>query len=72
MRKVLSISLTDTLKKKLDEVSERLQRNRSEVVKEALREFFARQDFKRLRGIMMSEAEKKGIYTDEDVFNQTS
>lgn len=72
MRQTISISLPDTLKKKLDQAAKKEHASRSDIVREALREHFAVQEFRRLRGLMLSEAEKKGIYSDEDVFRLIS
>jgi len=72
MREVISVSLTKDLKKKLEELSKSLQNSKSEIVKQALRQFFVKEEFKNLRGKMISEAKKRDIYTDEDVFEKIS
>jgi len=72
MREIISVSLTKDLKKKLEELSKSLQNSKSEIVKQALRQFFAKEEFKNLRGKMIPEAKKRGIYTDEDVFEKVS
>jgi metal-responsive CopG/Arc/MetJ family transcriptional regulator len=46
--------------------------NRSDIIREALRQYFARQEFRRLRDIMVPEGECRGLYTDEDVFREIS
>jgi metal-responsive CopG/Arc/MetJ family transcriptional regulator len=46
--------------------------NRSDIIREALRQYFARQEFRRLRDIMVPEGERRGLYTDEDVFREVS
>ncbi len=68
MRQVISISLPESVKKQLDGVVAEEHVNRSDVVREALRRYLANREFQRLRGLMTAEAEKRGIYTDEDVF----
>lgn len=72
MRKTITISLPEKVKKILDKITEQKHLNRSEVVREALRQYFSRQEFRRLRGLMLPEAEKRDIYTDEDVFRKVS
>jgi len=72
MREVISVSLTEDLKKKLEELSRSLHNSKSEIVKQALRQFFAKEEFKNLRCKMIPEAKKRGIYTDEDVFEKIS
>jgi metal-responsive CopG/Arc/MetJ family transcriptional regulator len=70
MRETITISLPRVIKQKLDELTRREHLNRSDVIREALRQYFARQEFRRLRGLMVPEAERRGIYTDEDVFRR--
>jgi len=72
MRQTITISIPKSIKQKLDKLTKQEQVNRSDIVREALREYLAKQEFRRLRKILVPEAEKRGIYTDEDVFNQVS
>lgn len=72
MRETITISLPASLRRSLDRAVKEDQLNRSDVIREALRRFFAVREFRRLRGIMVSLAEKKGLYTDEDVFRRVS
>jgi len=72
MREVISVSLTKDLKEKLEKLSKSLENSKSEIVKQALRQFFAKEEFKNLRDKMIPEAKKRGIYTDEDVFEKIS
>ena len=72
MKNSISISLPAVLKRKLDKLTKQEQINRSDVVRDALREYFTRREFQRLRSSLVLEAEKRGIYTDEDVFRQVS
>lgn len=72
MRESVSISLPTWLKEKLDQAVERDRVNRSDIVREALREYFAREDLERIRQNMVPLAEAKGIFSDEDVFREVS
>jgi metal-responsive CopG/Arc/MetJ family transcriptional regulator len=72
MKDSISISLPAVLKRKLDKLTKQEQINRSDVIRDALREYFTRREFQRLRSSLVLEAEKRGIYTDEDVFRQVS
>jgi metal-responsive CopG/Arc/MetJ family transcriptional regulator len=72
MRESVTISLTTWLKERLDQTVKRGQMNRSDVVREALRDYFAREDLQRIRRNMIPIAETKGIFTDEDVFREVS
>ncbi|MGZ8436309.1 MAG: CopG family ribbon-helix-helix protein [Candidatus Binatia bacterium] len=72
MKDSISISLPGVLKRKLDKLTKQEQVNRSDVIRDALRQYFSRREFQRLRSSLVLEAEKRGIYTDEDVFRQVS
>ena len=72
MKDSISISLPGVLKRKLDKLTKQDQVNRSDIVREALREYFTRREFQLLRSSLVVEAEKRGLYTDEDIFRQVS
>jgi metal-responsive CopG/Arc/MetJ family transcriptional regulator len=72
MRQTITISLPKPIKQKLDKLTKLEQINRSDIVREALREYLVKQEFRRLRKMLVPEAEKRGIYTDEDVFRKVS
>ena len=72
MRESISISLPGPIKQKLDKLSKMKHCDRSSIVQEALSQFLARQEFRRLRDMMVPKAKKKDIYTDEDVFGKVS
>lgn len=72
MRQTITISLPSALKKKLTEVVRQEHTNRSDIVREALRQYFTREEFQRLRGIMLPQAGRRGVFTDEDVFKKVS
>lgn len=68
----ISVRLSDELQKKLDDVAERNNKSRSDVLREALSSYLKLEEFQRLRREMIPEAEAAGIYTDEDVFEDIS
>lgn len=72
MRETITISLPPALNKKLADATKREHTNRSDIVREALRQYFAREEFQRLRKLLLPEAERRGIFTDEDVFKRVS
>ncbi|RJP26782.1 MAG: ribbon-helix-helix protein, CopG family [Actinobacteria bacterium] len=72
MRESVTISLPANLKKKLDQATKRGHVNRSDIVRDALRQYFALQDFRVIREKAVAEAEARGIFTDEDVFKEIS
>ncbi|MBI3540577.1 MAG: ribbon-helix-helix protein, CopG family [Deltaproteobacteria bacterium] len=72
MRETFTVSLPFALRKKLDRTVKEDRLNRSDVVREALSHYFTLREFRRLRGLMVPLAEKRGIFTDEDVFKLVS
>lgn len=67
-----AISLPGELKRERDRWSRRDGVTRSDMVREALRDYFAVREFRRLRARTLPYAEAKGIFTDEDVFRIVS
>jgi metal-responsive CopG/Arc/MetJ family transcriptional regulator len=72
MRQTVAISLPDDLKKELDKVCSDEGVSRSELVRESLRDYLFTRRFRHLRARMLAKARARGIYTDQDVFDQTS
>jgi len=72
MNSSLTIRLDNELDKLLDKVSQRSGRNRSEIVREALRRQLTIDAFEQLRQRVAPFAEAQGYLTDEDVFNDIS
>ena len=72
MRETITISLPGSLRERLDRLVEVQQMNRSDLVREALRQYLQREEFRRLRRSMIPAAEAQGVYTDEDVFERVS
>ena len=72
MRETIQISLPDSLRTRLDQMVETTQITRNEVVSEALRQYLQREEFQRLRRVMIPQAQAQGVYTDEDVFRRIS
>ena len=72
MRKAVTVSLPKTLTEELDMVSREAGTSRSEIVRQALKRYFALREYRALRAELVIEAEAKGIVTDEDVFHQVS
>ncbi len=72
MRESISISLPEELKTELDRVTESEGISRSDLVREAVREYLFARRLRSLRQELMPYAEAQGIYTDEDVFRVVS
>jgi metal-responsive CopG/Arc/MetJ family transcriptional regulator len=72
MRRSVTVSLPESLTERLDSVSREEGTTRSDVVREALRRYFAVRQFRAIREELIREAEAKGIITDQDVFDVVS
>ncbi len=72
MRNAVTVSLPQVLTEELDAASREAGTSRSEIVREALRNYFMLREYRALRAEFIAEAETKGIITDEDVFDRVS
>ena len=72
MNETITIGLPRNLKRRLDGLAQSSGMNRSDVVREALRRYVNRKEFRQLRLEMVPEAGSQGICTDEDVFGCVS
>ncbi len=68
MRESISISLPEDLKAELDEAVRAEGVSRSDVVREAVREYLFSKRLRALRQELIPYAEAAGVFTDEDVF----
>ncbi|HKP76301.1 MAG TPA: ribbon-helix-helix protein, CopG family [Longimicrobiaceae bacterium] len=72
MRESISVSLPAELEAELDRFTEAEGVSRSDLFREALREYLFIRRFRVLRRELMPYAEAQGLYTDEDVFRACS
>ena len=72
MTSTLTIRLDEELEHWLEELCERTGRNRSEIVRDALRRQLSLFRFEELRRRALPFAEARGYLTDEDVFRDLS
>ena len=72
MSNTITIRLDDKLAQKLDHVAERSGRTKSDVIRDALRRQLAIAILDEVREELVPLAEKRGIFTDEDVFRDLS
>ena len=72
MKTTLTIRLDEELERWLDELCDRTGRNRSEIVRDALRRQLSLLRFEHLRRRVLPFAEARGYLTDEDVFRNLS
>jgi metal-responsive CopG/Arc/MetJ family transcriptional regulator len=72
VRESISISLPEDLKAEIDRYTRAEGISRSDLVREALRDYLFSRRLRELRRELMPYAEAQGIYTDEDVFREVS
>jgi predicted transcriptional regulator len=68
----LSVRIPQTLRRQVDELSEREERPLSEIVRDSLQRYVAVRKFELLRKKTLPFAESQGFLTDEDVFKAIS
>ena len=72
MKKTVTISLPQAVRRELDRVAKEEGVSRSDVLRQSLEDFLFVRRFRRLRQRMMAAAQAEGVYTDEDVFTRVS
>ena len=72
MRSTITISVPDQMRSELDSISRSDGVSRSDVVRESLRDYLFVRRFRTIRNSMVSKASRRGIYTDQDVFDRVS
>jgi metal-responsive CopG/Arc/MetJ family transcriptional regulator len=72
MRETISISLPEEIKNELDNAVREEGLSRSDLVRQALRNFLFTRRFRGLRARMVPKAQAAGVFTDEDVFDRLS
>lgn len=68
----ISMTLSKSVKQKLDKVAQHQALNRSQIVQEAISDYIFKYEFQQLRQQLILKARQQGIYTDEDVFQVVS
>ena len=72
MRSTLTISIPASVRKQLDVVSRNEGVSRSDIVRESIRDYLFIKQFRTLRKGMVTKAARRGIHTDQDVFDRVS
>lgn len=72
MRSTLTISIPQTVRAEIDRVSKAEGVSRSDIVRESIREYLFIRQFRRMRRRMEGEASRRGVHTDQDVFDRVS
>ncbi|HEX8695372.1 MAG TPA: ribbon-helix-helix domain-containing protein [Longimicrobium sp.] len=72
MRETITISLPEDIKAEVDAFTQEHGLSRSDLVRQALREYLLIRRFRELRARMVPHAQAQGIFTDEDVVERVS
>ena len=72
MKNTVSIRLDDELERMLNQVSRNVRRSRSDIIRDSLRRQLSILLFDSLRKKAIPFAEKKGYFTDDDIFREIS
>ena len=72
MRSTVTISVPEQMRAELDKISQADGVSRSDIVRESLRDYLFVRRFRTIRHSMVSKASRRGIYTDQDVFDRVS
>ncbi len=72
MRSTITISVPEQMRSELDKISQTDGVSRSDIVRESLRDYLFVRRFRTLRNSMVAKASRRGIYTDQDVFDRVS
>lgn len=72
MRSTMTVSLPEEVRKELDRVSRAEGVSRSDIVRESVRDYLFIRQFRALRKAWVPKAARRGVYTDQDVFDRVS
>ena len=72
MKDSLTVSLPPDMSSELDALVKRSGKRRSDVVREAVRRQISLERFRALREKLVTQAQARGLYTDDDVFKLVS
>lgn len=72
MRSRITVIIPEELRREIIEVSKLEGVSRSDVVRAALRDHLFLREFRAIGKKMVAEASRKGIFTDQDVFDRVS
>ena len=72
MRSTITISVPEELKSEIEKLSRADGVSRSDIVREAMRDYLFVRRFRSLRASMTRQAAAGGVYTDQDVFDRVS
>ena len=72
MRDTVTLSLPPDLRRRLDRIASAEGVSRSDILRESLRDLLFSRELKALRRRLRAKARRRGIFSDEDVFDLVS
>ena len=72
MRDTVTLSLPPDLRRRLDRIASAEGVSRSDILRESLRDLLFSRELKALRRRLRAKARRRGIFSDEDVFDRVS
>jgi len=72
MQATITINIPVQIKSKLEKVSKTENMRKGEIVRDALKQYFAQREFQQLPAMVIPKAQKQGFFTDADVFKAIS
>ena len=70
MRKTVTISMPEEIKKQLDKITSQEGTTRSNIIRESLRDYLFIRQFRSLRRRMTDKSPR--VYTDQEIFDRVS
>ena len=72
MRNTITISIPKALRRQIDRVARAEGVSKSALVRASLRDYLFLRQFRGMRKAMLAEAARRGVHTDQDVFDRVS
>ncbi|MBI5219738.1 MAG: hypothetical protein HY958_12485 [Bacteroidia bacterium] len=68
----LSLTVTDRLLNKIEDLSKKMQINKNDLIIKALKKFLLIQEIRQIRKILKKQVIKQGYKSEDDIFNAVS
>ncbi len=72
MKLSVTISLPEKISSDLKKIAQDEGLSKSQIVRNALQDYIFIKRFRALRGKMMTKAQARGVFTDDDIFKKIS
>jgi predicted transcriptional regulator len=72
MNATITVTIPRKMKAQIERIAKRENVKKTDIVRGALNRYVARMELDAIREAIVPEAQKKGIFTDEDVFKLVS